>query len=672
MNAAGLVQGLLLAVKRVVQWHTDFAPARWGNVRRPWLTRSVFVLTLLVPAWCLLSAINARADFDAGTMQFDYRERYLSWLPHSYDGVSTWFAFWQVLGLWCAFWALRDWLLGKTRREQISSQGDDPVNNGQSALPLNPMGRGPVETVQPFPARLQRLLWVLSINGAILALEGTLQRLSGTNRLLWTVETRRRPTSGSQFGPYAYQGNAAQYLNMLWPVCLGFALHIQRRSSLSGQHRLGSSPDVVLFLACALMMSPPLTMGARGGTLVALGQLGGAVAMILVGMRHHLHRRILIPVGLITLVVATGGAMGWKVIGRRLLQPADTFTLPKPLSLDRFTLRCVLDVPARNVPRDVYLLGLRSRACDQGLEGGQLLFQLRADGDLAGRFEYRSASGRSIVWVIVPGFQARFGGQRVDLHISIGLGVTLYANSVPLSYSMQPVPPAGIQQGYAVDYLQVFRQGPNVSYGLPSVEHASVFDSALSAGRLPSPANLPLASDAETFPVPILDLGPRQLRRPALWAALTGDQSTMIVATSGRNEIYATARRMAQDFVWLGSGPGTFGPLYGLYRRARTEGWAWYAHSDWLETRITWGCIGFCIVAVALAGVATLWWKGEGVLAAPPLRGLIGVAMAGCLAHALVDFPFQIHSVAHLFCSLACLGSVFRSAQGLGSSPRTA
>jgi hypothetical protein len=41
-----------------------------------------------------------------------------------------------------------------------------------------------------------------------------------------------------------------------------------------------------------------------------------------------------------------------------------------------------------------------------------------------------------------------------------------------------------------------------------------------------------------------------------------------------------------------------------------------------------------------------------------PLRGLIWVGLAGCLAYAWVDFPFQIPSVAALFCVLIGVASV--------------
>jgi len=50
-------------------------------------------------------------------------------------------------------------------------------------------------------ARLRRLLWLLAINGALLGVEGVIQRLSGTDKLLWLVGTRINASAESQFAP---------------------------------------------------------------------------------------------------------------------------------------------------------------------------------------------------------------------------------------------------------------------------------------------------------------------------------------------------------------------------------------------------------------------------------------------------------------------------------------
>src|SRR5439155_1974444 len=69
---------------------------------------------------------------------------------------------------------------------------------------------------------------------------------------------------------------------------------------------------------------------------------------------------------------------------------------------------------------------------------------------------------------------------------------------------------------------------------------------------------------------------------------------------SGRVEIYRNAEQMARDFPVFGTGPGTFPWLYHLYRAHAQAEWAAYAHNDWLETRITFGWVGFGMMLAAL------------------------------------------------------------------------
>lgn len=114
---------------------------------------------------------------------------------------------------------------------------------------------------------------------------------------------------------------------------------------------------------------------------------------------------------------------------------------------------------------------------------------------------------------------------------------------------------------------------------------------------------------------------------------------------SGRPEIYENARRMAADCpVWAGA--GTFGSLYQLYRRPG-QGWAAYAHDDWLETRITLGWVGLAGVVAGLGVLLVRSWVRSGTGVPRLVVGFWGLALGGCLLHAKSSIsPFQIHSVA--------------------------
>jgi hypothetical protein len=474
MNVGGYLLGLLLAAKWVIRWQAGYRPVRWGDgeqVRNPkseirssnpevdWerdgstahetgsgnerscgmsnlVTVTLATLTGVVLAYCLISAINARSTFRYRQMAFEPHE-YVAWLPHSYDSWATWQAFWMYLALALSFWAARDWLLGKSGPERRESR------TGGREPDVDPAFHVPHAVL---PMRLRRLLWVLCLNGAVLALESILQRLSGTNKLLWLVQPVINQSAEAQFGPYAYRSNSAQYFNLIWPVCLGFWWKLRRASRFAtrARTRVGGGPHVVLLPCCVLLAAAPIISTSRGGALLAVGGMLAAAVLLLFANRRS---NWLMRLGIVLLLVATLGLaayLGWEKLGKRL---------------------------------------------------------------------------------------------------------------------------------------------------------STIF------------------SD---------DLG-------------------------GRVEIYENARQMARDFQLFGSGPGTFPWVYHLYRENAQAEWAFYAHNDWLETRITFGWAGFAPILAMLAIVFLRWFGPGGVPAHWLFVSMIWLALAGCLLHACFDFPFQIYSTFALF-----------------------
>src|SRR2546422_522822 len=254
MNIACYVLGALLMAKWLIRWRTGYQPVRGneekaerllsrpagtrspseaergasntrsdtgfmgrGILRPAGLTASLATLTVVVLAYCLVSAINARSTFYYRLLAFEPHD-YLPWLPHSFDSYATWQAFWMYLGLAFSFWATRDWLLGKTAHQRRQSRLDVPVLNAGGGEPSTSHA---TVLVPVLPARLRRLLWGLCLNRAVLGLESILQRLSPSGKLLWLVQPYFNPDAHLQFGPFAYPSKAAQYFNLLWPVCLG-------------------------------------------------------------------------------------------------------------------------------------------------------------------------------------------------------------------------------------------------------------------------------------------------------------------------------------------------------------------------------------------------------------------------------------------------------------------
>jgi hypothetical protein len=473
MNIAGYLLAGLLAAKWVIRWQSGYQPSRWGVESAPleirleeWsekipslLTVGLGVLTFLILAYCLVSAVNCRATYWPDQQRFEYHD-YIPWLPHSYDSLGTWRVFWSGLGLASFFWAARDWLLGIThgdRRAPSAENRTDASEFGPSATGLHSPESLPLQSSaaaslaaasslpRQMPTRLRRLLWVVCLNGALLALEGILQRLDGTNKLLWLITPRFNQDVESQFGPYAYRSNAASYLNLVWPVCLGFWMVL--RKSVSRRHRTGArvgGGSHVLLLPCAVVMAaaPVFTM-SRGGAAVSLLNIILASAVLFFATRGE---KAFIRAGVLSL------------------------------------------------------------------------------------------------FLFILGFSAYLGWQQFQERL----------------------------ENIFVDNL------------------------------------------------------------------------------SDRPQIYINARPIADDFPVFGTGPGTFGPIYRLYKQPQ-QVWAAYLHDDFLETRLTFGWVGFSVLLLMLGIALARWFFPHGIPSAWEFVAFAWLALGGCLFHAKFDFPFQIYSVQFLF-----------------------
>lgn len=67
--------------------------------------------------------------------------------------------------------------------------------------------------------RLNRLLWVLRVNGAVVALVGIISTVESPSKVLWLLQHEAR--EGNPFGPFFYRNHVAAFANLFWPVCLG-------------------------------------------------------------------------------------------------------------------------------------------------------------------------------------------------------------------------------------------------------------------------------------------------------------------------------------------------------------------------------------------------------------------------------------------------------------------
>jgi O-antigen ligase len=303
MNASGFLLGLLLLAKSRIRRLTGIDPRRRRSrhasegTGRPQANRMVELLgglTILILGYIFLSAVNARATYDPVQLRFDFRNC-INWLPHSYDSRGTWRAFWEYSALALAFWAIRDWLLTKSDEERAV---EEHIGRPRSGL----------------PARLKLLLWVVCVNGALVALQGILQRVTWNYKLLWILEPRYRRDALSSFGPYNYRANAAQFLNLIWPVALGFWWQLKSETERRGVRQ----PLHHLLLPIALVCSAGAVMTlSRGGAIVATASLLVLSIIWIAAVRHSDWRTKVGAAAFLATTISVAAYLSWSGLEAR-------------------------------------------------------------------------------------------------------------------------------------------------------------------------------------------------------------------------------------------------------------------------------------------------------------------------------------------------------------------
>lgn len=140
-----------------------------------------------------------------------------------------------------------------------------------------------------------------------------------------------------------------------------------------------------------------------------------------------------------------------------------------------------------------------------------------------------------------------------------------------------------------------------------------------------------------------------------------------------RLDIYQSLWLMVRDCSPWGAGPGAFASIYQMYRKPALEvaheiyqhgndqpvSWAAWAHCDPLEFLITYGPVGTAIMSLGLAAVFMTPLSQREKLIQVKYIGLLYLSPLLFLANSLIDFPFQIYSLAHHFIIIcAILSSV--------------
>jgi O-antigen ligase len=144
----------------------------------------------------------------------------------------------------------------------------------------------------------------------------------------------------------------------------------------------------------------------------------------------------------------------------------------------------------------------------------------------------------------------------------------------------------------------------------------------------------------------------------ALTARLSGDQLQQ--SAGFRGELWRTSWQAAWAYFPFGSGWGTYDIAYRPFQTPPIVGYPNHAHMDYLEMFLEGGAL-FVLVAVCFVVLAwrrALWlarqaWHERTLDREAMMAVLCGIALAGFLGHALVDFPMRVPANAILASLLA-------------------
>jgi len=633
LNLGGYLLGVLLLLKVVIRRTAHYEPRRWNGTQPLIIPIGLGLVTAVLLSGCLVSAINARAVVDLDHLRLLERPHWIPWLPHSYDQPATWAAFWSYLGLAGAFWALRDWIT-------LVPPEDRPVLNtefrscraaalgdtAQIFVGQHPLGQWR-ERDGPDAKVGQRVLQPVLFDPAV---EHVVAGLVGENGF---------------FGPFTYRNHAAQFVNLVWPLCL--ALWLAHPLPPVRQSRRSAW---ILPFCLVLMIAASFVSGSRGGSIITALLLATCLPLLFLGPRTGRQIRFLAG---ITAVAGLGLGLGlaWEPLRQRFFRDLVVYPTRIETGLSDFTIRATFRVPTTWGKEIATFAGLSDDPKWLWNTPGSITLSLHRSGVLQARVVGPDPS--RVLMLTAADKMLVDAGRTVEIIFTRrSEAATLHLNGQPVELRA-PKPDAAITWPgvMASKYLWIGRGSGGSRKFNDRIEAVTLLDRALPTPVIESLANrnpkqAPIFRPfpfndrwADLDPSPVLDIAPNTLA-PSQWLA-TG--------LGGRTEIHRLSRAMMADHPpVLGTGPGSFAGLFKIFRQNRDPRMDWYAHNDHLETRITFGLVGTALIylGLLLCPLATLTRGGMPL----PRHGLflIGISLAGALFHARFDWLFQNHSLPFL------------------------
>jgi O-antigen ligase len=219
-----------------------------------------------------LQALNPATHYESltGTVT---PQRYIAWLPHTMDTVTTWATLLKYFCYGGLFWTVR--------------------------------------VCFPESRHVRILLTILLVSSFLVALLAILHKLSGAHDMLWI---RSLPPGMGSFGPFINRNNYAAFMNLIIPLCPALAWVWEREAERKGQK---SHPGYIAYVMAAVMIASVFFSESRAGMLICVGLIGGWLIFEFT-FKRSLRR---LGVGLLFCLLGVAAALayvGWGPIQKRL------------------------------------------------------------------------------------------------------------------------------------------------------------------------------------------------------------------------------------------------------------------------------------------------------------------------------------------------------------------
>ena len=471
---------------------------------------------------------------------------------------------------------------------------------------------------------------------------GILQRLDGTPKILWLNERERFGTSEQSFGPFGYRGNAASYLNMILPICIGlFMTSITRKKFKFGinKHKTNDMHYILIPISVIIIAGQLMNL-SRGGALV-LGMTLVVGFVILLFKPYLLSNYQRFGAAFFLLVCAiVSYFIGFDALLKRFdsssYDPWYKSSIVLPNFKEEITYECTLPEPLYDMDGTLFQF---SNSRNQTFLKSFLRINLSKEGHLSVILFNKSTNSH-----IASTYT------NITEHISVG----------KLSLSMSRT-----DEGMEVKASGISLKGIETTYG-----------------NMPPGWTLPVVpNEILAYTKASVKEGGQKLKshlliiQPRLLDSMTENQNTekieidfdkkltwweLLSRSSARGRIYTKSLEMLKAHKWLGSGAGSWATAYLIYH-PEDEAWEAWAHCDWLEYGINFGFWGMIPAFLLVCFTMSSSKNTSGIPTSEWIVIALYLSIGGCLIHALIDFPLEVVSITHLLIILCLLKMLVRN-----------